>query len=36
MQRKVKFTIETQEDIEKVKDYKIAKEYNEEEKYDRT
>jgi len=36
MQRKVKFTIETQEDIEKIKNYKIAKEYNKEEKYDGT
>ena len=36
MQRKVKFVIETQENIEKIKDYKIAKYYNKEEKHDRT
>ncbi len=28
--RKVKFTIETQENIEKIEDYKIAKEYKKE------
>jgi len=36
MQRKVKFIIETQENLEKIEDYKIAKEYNSGEKYDRT
>ena len=36
MQREVKFTIETQEDIDKIEDYKIAKDYNKREENDKS
>ena len=33
-QRRVKFTVETEDDIEKIDDYKIAKDYNEDKEDD--